>query len=172
MLWLIKCSQPSATRIWMAWWWWWRWAAHIKLRRFIYQIFTKEFNLLNEIAFKAFSTSVEWRFLWIVVTAIIKYFCHVTNEFGQCSVTIVNDFFLNFLQIFKEKYKKKLNLNSFVFCCCNVTNTHTHRIFNDTIIVGCLIGINGFHEGPCTFVTLRSAINKSIIVIVIFPFAY
>lgn len=57
------------------------------------------FDPLNKVTFETFGTTIERRFFWIVKSAIVEYFGHVTDELGQLGVQLVGDFLFNFLQI-------------------------------------------------------------------------
>jgi len=51
-------------------------------------LFPKVLDLLHKERFKRFGALVERGLLWVIIAAVIKDFCHITNKFSELGVGV------------------------------------------------------------------------------------
>lgn len=63
---------------------------------------TEKFNFTNKVGLQWFRTFVERRLLRVIISTVIKYFRHITNEFAEFGIGLIVYFWFNHLKICKK----------------------------------------------------------------------
>lgn len=100
----------------------------MKIFSILEQLLPQTLDFVHEVRLQGFRALEELRLLRIVVPAIVEDLRHVADELAQRVIGSVVYFILYFLQI--------------------------HRFFDDLVVVGRFVRIDGFHEGPRALVSL------------------